>query len=159
MTLPMTNAATNWDNLDAELARWLRLRATRRAVRSREVSALDGTAFALRRVRATLDFIASTIVNETPNDAGLVALTSRAYRWAIRIARELEAIEKLDLDPVAEWSRFEEFAPFALAFFDSVLAAPFAVTPASVEVARLRREIDAIVAPLLTAMTTSAMAA
>jgi hypothetical protein len=154
-----SSAATSWDNLDSELARWLRLRASRRAARNREASPLDGTAFALRRVRATLDFMASTIVNETPEDASVVALTSRAYRWAIRIARELEAIEKLEMDALTEWARFEAFAPFALAFFASVLAAPFAKAPASVEVARLRREIDAILAPLATAMTTSAMAA
>jgi hypothetical protein len=159
MTFMNANAATNWDRLDSELARWLRLRATRRAARNREASPLDATAFALRRVRATLDFIVSHVVHDTPDDAAVVDLASRTYRWAIRIARELEAIEQLDVDPMTDWSRFEAFAPFALAFFDSALAAPFAAAPATVEVARLRREIDDILAPLATAMATSATAA
>ena len=63
------------------------------------------------------------------------------------------------LDPIAEWIRFEAFAPFALAFFDSVLAAPFAAPTTTAEVARLRREVDAVLAPLVTAMASSAMAA
>jgi hypothetical protein len=154
-----SSAATSWDNLDSELARWLRLRASRRAARNREASPLDGTAFALRRVRATLDFMASTIVNETPEDASVVVLTSRAYRWAIRIARELEAIEKLEMDALTEWARFEAFAPFALAFFDSLLAAPLYDATTSADVARVRRDVDAVLAPLSVAMTSSAMAA
>jgi hypothetical protein len=60
---------------------------------------------------------------------------------------------------MTEWSRFEGFAPFALAFFDSVLAAPFTAATQTPEVARLRREIDAVLAPLSTAMTSSALAA
>lgn len=152
----MTAAATDWDSLDAELARWLRTRTALRAERERDASALDDVAMALRRVRATLTFTACSVDTE---DAAVVALVSRAYRWSIRVARELEAIEQLALDPMNEWSRFEAFAPFALAFFDSVLAAPFAAATKTSEVARLRREIDAVLAPLTTAMTSSALAA
>lgn len=159
MTFTTANAAAHWDRLDSELARWLRLRATRRAARNREASPLDATAFALRRVRATLDVIASTLDNDAPNDRNLVDLASQAYRWAIRVARELEAIEQLDVDPVTDGTRFEAFGPSALALFDGALAASFAAAPATVEVVRLRREIDAILAPLATAMATAATAA
>ena len=154
----MTGTATAWDALDAELARWLRTRTSLRAARERESSPLDDVAMALRRVRATLTFVACS-ANASDDDAALAALVSRAYRWSIRVARELEAIEQLDLEPMAEWSRFEGFAPFALAFFDSVLAAPFASATRTSEVSRLRREIDAVLGPLITAMTSSALAA
>ena len=154
----MTRAATDWDCLDAELARWLRTRTALRAERERESSPLDDVAMALRRVRATLTFVACSATADE-GDAPVAALVSRAYRWSIRVARELEAIEQLGLDSMAEWQRFEAFAPFALAFFDSVLAAPFAATTKTSEVARLRREIDAVLAPLSTAMTSSALAA
>ena len=157
----MTRSATDWARLDAELARWLRTRAAVRTERGREASSLDDLAMALRRVRATLTFVASSVTaaRAGEGDALTAALVSRAYRWSIRVARELEAIEQLGLEPMAEWSRFEAFAPFALAFFDSVLAAPFAATTKTSEVARLRREIDAVLAPLTTAMTSSALAA
>ena len=155
---PMTGAAADWDALDAELARWLRTRTSLRAERERESSPLDDVAMALRRVRATLTFVACS-AHGGDHDATLAALVSRAYRWSIRVARELEAIEQLDLDPMAEWSRFEGFAPFALAFFDSVLAAPLAATTRASEVARLRREIDAVLTPMTAAMTSSALAA
>lgn len=154
----MTGAAADWDALDAELARWLRTRTSLRAERERESSPLDDVAMALRRVRATLTCVACS-ANGSDDDAALAALVARAYRWSIRVARELEAIEQLDLDPMAEWSRFEGFAPFALAFFDSVLAAPFAATTKTSEVARLRRELDAVLSPLIVAMTSSALAA
>jgi hypothetical protein len=154
----MTRGATDWDGLDAELARWLRTRTSLRAERERETSPLDDVAMALRRVRATLTFVACSAGTEE-GDPAVAALVSRAYRWSIRVARELEAIEQLGLDPMSEWSRFEAFAPFALAFFDSVLAAPFAATTSTAEVGRLRREIDAVLAPLTTAMTSSALAA
>lgn len=154
----MTRASKDWDALDAELARWLRTRTSLRAERERNSSPLDDVAMALRRVRATLTFVACSATSEDA-DATIAALVSRAYRWSIRVARELEAIEQLGLDAMAEWSRFEAFAPFALAFFDSVLAAPFAATTKTPEVARLRREIDAVLAPLTTAMTSSALAA
>jgi hypothetical protein len=153
-----TRTATDWDALDAELARWLRTRTSLRAEREREASPLDDVAMALRRVRATLTFVACS-ANHEESDSPIVALISRAYRWSIRVARELEAIEQLGLDPMTEWSRFEGFAPFALAFFDSVLAAPFTAATQTPEVARLRREIDAVLAPLSTAMTSSALAA
>ena len=154
----MTRTATDWDCLDAELARWLRTRTSLRAEREREASPLDDVAMALRRVRATLTFVACS-ASGSRDDLELASLISRAYRWSIRVARELEAIEQLGLDPMAEWMRFEGFAPFALAFFDSVLAGPFAATTKTSEVARLRREIDGVLAPLTTAMTSSALAA
>lgn len=156
MTLRTTNTNAAWDQLDAELGRWLRIRATVRAARDREVSALDEIAFGLRRVRTTLGFVASGI---DMDDAVGCALVTRAYRWTIRIARELEAIEQLELDAVAEWSRFETFAPFALAFFDSVMAAPFARAEKTPELLRLRRELDAVLAPVSVAITSSALAA
>ncbi|NVL67681.1 hypothetical protein, partial [Escherichia coli] len=100
-----------------------------------------------------------TLDNDAPNDRTLVDLASQAYRWAIRVARELEAIEQLDVDPVTDGTRFEAFGPSALALFDGALAASFAAAPATVEVVRLRRDIDAILAPLATAMATAATAA
>jgi hypothetical protein len=150
------NAAVNWDSLDGELARWLRVRTSLRAARDRDDSPLDGVAMGLRRVRATLASVAS---GAAEGDAALSALVSRAYRWSIRIARELEAIERANGDAFADWSRFEAFAPFGLAFYESVLAGAFAAAPASNEVARLRRETDAVRSPLGTAMTSWAMAA
>ena len=42
----MTGAATDWDALDAELARWLRTRTSLRAARERESSPLDHVAMA-----------------------------------------------------------------------------------------------------------------
>jgi hypothetical protein len=155
MTMTLSNAAS-WDTLDAELGRRLRTRATVRAAHDRDFSALDEVAFGLRRMRATLGFIASGLA---PDDAVSCALVTRAYRWSVRVARELEAIEHLALDAVAEWSRFESFAPFALAFFDSVLAAPFAAAKPTPELTRLRREIDAVLAPMTVAVTSSALAA
>jgi hypothetical protein len=155
MTATTTASAADFDRLDAELARWLRARSTLRATGDRDESPLDEVAMALRKLRATLAFTAG---NATSNDAPVLALVSRTYRWSIRMARELEAIEQLALDPLAEWIRFEAFAPFALAFFDSLLAAPLAATTTA-EVARMRREVDAVLAPLVTAMASSAMAA
>lgn len=152
----MTFTTAAWDKLDAELARWLRLRATVRAAHDREASPLDEVAFGLRRVRSTLSFVASGV---EADDAKTHALVTRAYRWSIRIARELEAIEQLELDPMTEWTRFESFAPFALAFFDSVLAPPLATAPRTSELARLRRDIDAVLAPITVAITASAIAA
>ncbi|MDB4936866.1 MAG: hypothetical protein JWP87_3838 [Labilithrix sp.] len=157
MTTAKRNAtgATSWDRLDAELARWLRARTSLRAARDRDESPLDDVAMALRRVRATLAFAAST----SATDPCHVALVSRAYRWSIRIARELEMIEHLALEPIAEWARFEAFAPFALAFFESVVAAPMAAATKTAEVARLARELDAVLGQLSTAMRSSSMAA
>lgn len=152
----MTFNSAGWDNLDAELGRWLRIRCTLRAARDREPSSLDQVAFGLRRIRATLSFIASGVDRD---DAKTCAIVTRSYRWSVRIARELEAIEQLALDPVTEWSRFEMFAPFAIAFFDSVLAPPFASAARSPELARLRREIDIVLSPLAVAITASAIAA
>jgi hypothetical protein len=153
-----------WARLDSELARWLRTRTTLRASRGREPSPLDDVAAGLRRVRATLSTMGASLVIESvgegamdPKVAHLVSLT---YRWAIRVARELEGIEQLDLESMAEWTHFEAFAPFALAFFDSAVAAPFASCPATNgDVAVLRREIDAVLGPLGMALTSSALAA
>ena len=157
MTARLTIAASaDFDRLDAELARWLRARATQRAMRDRHESALDDVAMALRKLRATLSCAAG---HPPTSDASVLALVSRTYRWSIRMARELAAIEQLSLEPMAEWSRFEAFAPFALAFFDSFLAVALAAATPSTEVVRMGREIDAILAPLVTAMASSAMAA
>lgn len=142
--------------LDAELARWLRLRSARRVAHDREPSPLDGIAMSLRRVRSTLSFVDA---GTDSRDAATSALVARAYRWSVRIARELDTIERLGLDPIKEWARIEAFAPFALAFFDSVLAAPFATAKRTPELSRLRREIDFVLAPLSLAMTSSAIAA
>ena len=70
---------------------------------------------------------------------------------------DTEKFEQLSLEPMAEWTRFEAFAPFALAFFDSVLAAPLAGATRTNEVVRMGREIAAVLAPLVTAMASSAM--
>jgi hypothetical protein len=148
-----------WASLDAELARWLRDRTSLRTARSREDSSLDGMAMALRRVRGTLEAMGDETATATERDATLGTLVSRTYRWAIRIARELEAIEQLDLDPIKEWERFEAFAPFARAFFDSALAAPFAAATRTHAVARLQRDIEAVMAPISIAMMSSAWAA
>ena len=85
-------------------------------------------------------------------------LVGHAYRWAIRVARELDAIAQLDLDAMTEWTRFEAFAPFALAFFDSAVA-PSLAGVRLIEAARLRRDLDAVLALLVMARTSSALAA
>ena len=152
----MVALATDFDRLDSELSRWLRARATGRAAADRDESALDGLALGLRKLRATMAF---TVVHASFDDPAVVALVSRTYRWTIRVARELVAIEAEALDPIVEWARLEAFAPFALAFFESVLAAPLQAASRTPEMARLRREIDAVRAPLVTAMTSSSLAA
>jgi hypothetical protein len=134
------------EELDLELARWLRARTTLRFARDRDPSPLDETSMALRRIRSSLSAMHRS------------SLVTMAYRWAIRIARELEAIEQLDLDGVREWARYEAFAPFALAFFDRALAPRFAEDK-SMEVIRLRREFDAVLTTLTLAMISSALAA
>jgi hypothetical protein len=140
-------------DLDAELARWLRLRSSLRASLGREASSLDGLAMGLRRVRGVLGAM------DTNADEAFASVVSRSYRWAIRMARELQTIEQLGLDPTQEWARFEAFAPFALAFFDSALAAPFAATRSTPDVMRLRHEIEAVLAFFSVAMMSSAWAA
>lgn len=147
--------AATWAALDAELSRWLGLRTTLRGVGNRERSSLDGMAMALRRVGATLEAMHESAVGN-PTIANLVSLT---YRWAIRVARELESIEQLGLDPIKEWTRFEAFAPFGRAFFESALAAPFAAATQTAHVSRLGRDIDAVMAPINIAMMSSACAA
>lgn len=156
-TTPSDTAIDGWATFDAELARFLRERTSRRATRSgREASALDGMAMALRRVRVTLESMAST---PNAHDDSVKSLVSRSYRWTIRMARELDTIEGLDLDPIREWARFEVFAPFARAFFDSALAPVFDAAARTPDVARLRRDIDAVMAPIRIALMSSAVAA
>lgn len=153
-TLPRN--ADGWENLDAELGRWLRVRPAARTARTRETSSIEAIAHDIRRVRKTLAFVASRL---DAHDARTCALVMRTYRWSIRVARELESIGLHQLDAIAEWSRLEAFAPFALAFHESVIARPFADAPKSPELARLSRDVDAVLAPLMTAMTSSALAA
>jgi hypothetical protein len=149
-----------WVGLDAELARWLRLRTCLRATRSRENSSLDGMAMALRRVRGTLEAMSdASSATAAHRDPTVATLISRAYRWAIRVARELETIERLELDPVAEWARFEAFAPFARAFFNSAVAASFDAATRTSSVNRLQCDMDAVMAPISIAMLSSALAA
>jgi|GEM_PF-3089057 len=153
-----TPSTASYADLDAELARWLRLRATSRAEKNREASPLDGLAVGLRRVRAALDFL----VNDGPADARTADAVSRTYRWAIRVARELEAIEQMDLDPIEDWTRFEAFAPFALAFYDSALAPIFVhvgTSAANAPLLPLRRALDTVLDSIGVAMTSSACAA
>ncbi|CAN5925037.1 hypothetical protein BH11MYX4_BH11MYX4_27610 [soil metagenome] len=154
-------AVESWGDLDAELARWLRMRTALRAKRVREDSSLDGMAMALRRVRVSLEAMGDSAasVASGERDPRLTTLVSRGYRWAIRIARELDTIEQLDLDAVQEWTRFEALAPFAQAFFESALAGPFAAVPRTMDVARLERDIDAVMAPISIALMSSAWAA
>ncbi len=156
MTAQTTRAAADLDRLDAELARWLRARSTLRATRDRAESPLDVLALALRKLRATLSF---TVGSAITNDVAVLAVAARTYRWSIRMARELDAIEQLGLDPMTEWTRFESFAPFALAFFDSLLGTLLDEAVDEMAVARLRRDIDVTLSPFLIAMTSSSMAA
>ena len=110
----------------------------------------------LRRVRVTLESMSAT-----PHalDDSVRALVSRCYRWTIRMARELDTIEALELDPIREWARFEVFAPFARAFFESALSGPFDAATRTADVARLRRDIDGVMAPIRIALMSSAVAA
>ncbi len=154
----LDNAPEAWATLDGELARYLRVRTSHRAMRNRsESSALDGMVMALRRVRVSLE--AMTARGADDLEPGTAMLVSRAYRWTIRVARELEAIEDLELDPINEWARFEAFAPFARAFYESALAGPFEGVVPDADVARLRRDIDGVMAPIRIAVMSSAVAA
>jgi hypothetical protein len=133
------------EELDLELGRWLRTRTCIRYALARPASPLDETSMALRAVRSALGGM----------DSSPVVLL--AYRWAIRVARELEAIEQLQLDGAQEWSRYEAFAPFALAFFDTALAKGLAGPGGNV--AQLRHAFDAVIGSLTLAMQSSALAA
>ena len=150
-----------WADLDAELARWLRMRTALRSKRSGEESSLDGMAMALRRVRVSLEAMGDASVNSTTgeSDRRITNLLNEGYRWAIRMARELDIIEQLGLDTTREWARFESFAPSAQALFDGGLAGPFAAAPRTLDVARLERDIDAVMAPVSIALMSSAWAA
>ncbi len=152
-------AAPDYDVLDSELARWLRARVAQRATCDRDDSPLDAVAMALRKLRATLSMTVSNTSDPTVNDAPMQAVAARTYRWSIRMARELCAIEELGLDVLTEWTRFEAFAPFALAFFHSLLGTPLTEAANDMAVARLRRDIDAVLSPFLIAMASSSMAA
>jgi hypothetical protein len=149
-------AAVDFDLLDAELARWLRARVAHRAMCDRDDSPLDEVATALRRLRATLSLTVSTT---TVDDATMSTVAVRTYRWAIRMARELDAIEERGLDPLAEWTCFEAFAPFGLAFFHSLLGPLLTDATSHMAVSRLRGDIDVVLSPFLIAMTSSSMAA
>ena len=103
--------------LDDELGRWLRGRTALRAARDRDASALDGVALRLRRVRAAVATLACAVAAASEGDAIRARGPGRArYRWAIRIARGDRGHRgSSQLEPMAEWARFEAFAPFALA--------------------------------------------
>jgi hypothetical protein len=152
-------AAPDFDVLDGELARWLRARGAHGAMCDRDDSPLDDVAMALRKLRAALSTTVSNASDPSVNDAPMLAIAVRTYRWAIRMARELYAIEELGLDALTEWTRFEAFAPFALAFFHSLLGTQLAHATDDMAVARLRRDIDVVLSPFLIAMTSSSMAA
>ena len=149
-------AAADFDLLDAELARWLRARVAQRAMCDRDDSPLDEVATALRKLRATLSL---TMSNATADDTTMHTVAVRTYRWSIRMARELDAIEELRLEASTEWTRFEAFAPFALAFFHSLLGTLLTAATNDMAVARLRRDIDVVLSPFLVAMASSWMAA
>lgn len=150
-----------WADLDAELARWLRMRTALRSKRSGEESSLDGMAMALRRVRVSLEALGDATANHPTGerDRRVTDLLSEGYRWSIRMARELDIIEQLGLDTTREWARFESFAPAAQALYDSCLAGPFAAVPRTLDVSRLERDIDAVMAPVSIALMSSAWAA
>jgi hypothetical protein len=78
MTFKTMTTATDWDGLDAELARWLRTRTSLRAEREREPSPLDDVAMGLRRVRATLTFVACSVTRDA-SDTATAALVSHTY--------------------------------------------------------------------------------
>jgi hypothetical protein len=156
MTTRPSDPVSTWETLDAELARWLRTRAATRAARDRDPSPLDAVAMSLRSVRSALGTMTESLRANDQMETQALAVVSLTYRWAIRVARELESIEQLELDPLDDWTRFEAFAPFALAFYDSALAPVFAAStgrtgPERRDVfgtARLRREIDGVLASL-----------
>ena len=154
-------AAETWADLDTELARWLRMRTALRAKRSRADSSLDGMAMALRRVRGSLEAMGDSAASTAngKRDSRITNLVTQGYRWAIRVARELDTIEQLGLDTIREWTRFEAFAPAAQVLFDSALAGAFAAAPRSMDVARLERDIDAVMAPVSIALMSSTWAA
>jgi len=158
---PATSTQEVTEALDAELSRFLRARTTAAAKAQGDASAssLDGLAKAIRQVRASLSAAASGAVR----DEAVSAFVVRAYRWVIRVARELEAITALEVHAIAEWERLEAFAPFALAFYDSAVAVDFAVLDAHpvtrAAVRSVRRDLDAIVALIEVARASSALAA
>ena len=154
-------SADTWGDLDTELARWLRMRAALRAKRVREASSLDGMAMALRRVRVSLGAMGDSAVSapSIQRDTRVGNLVSHGYHWATRMARELDTIEQLGLEAIAEWTRFEAFAPAAQALYDGALGAAFAAAPRTIDVVRLERDIDAAMAPVSIALMSSAWAA
>lgn len=146
------SSVARFDRLDDEASRWLRYRAVARAEKSRFPSPLDGLAIALSRVRTTL----GAAYVDGANDERVARVVERAYRFVIRVARELETIERADLDSMDEWSRFESFAPFALAFFDRMLEPPMREADGATF---LRADLAPVLEIFRSAMQSSAIAA
>lgn len=153
-----------FDRLDDEASRWLRYRAVARAEKNRAPSPLDGIANALRRLRTSLAaaYMRDAIAGETRElpegaETRMTLAIERAYRFVIRVAKELEEIERADLDAMDEWARIEGFAPFAIAFFDRVLEGP--LRRAGADAAFMKKDVGEILDVLRCAMTSSAMAA
>lgn len=150
-TAPSSSQA-RMDRLDDEASRWLRYRAVARAEKNRAPSPLDGLAMSLRKVRTSLG-AAYAVEGQ---DETIALVVERAYRFVIRVARELETIERADLDAMDEWSRFEAFAPFALAFFDRMLEPPMRRADGA---AFLRADLAPVLETFRSALQSSAMAA
>jgi hypothetical protein len=146
------SSLARFDRLDDEASRWLRHRAVARAEKCRPPSPLDGLAMALRNVRTTL----AEAYAGGAKDERVSLVIERAYRFVIRIARELETIERADLEPMDEWSRFESFAPFGVAFFDRMLEPPMRQAGGATF---LRADLAPVLDVFHSAMQSSAMAA
>lgn len=151
MAMEMT--LDRFDRLDEEASRWLRYRAVARAEKSRGPSPLDGLALSLRKLRTSL----ADSYGDTARDENVALVIDRAYRFVIRVAKELEGIERDDLDSMEEWGRLESFAPFALAFFERVLDAPLRKAAGSASF--LRSDIAEVLETFRSALTSSAIAA
>lgn len=152
MAMEMT--LDRFDRLDEEASRWLRYRAVARAEKSRGASPLDGLALSLRKLRTSLS---EGRHGDAANDENVALVTERAYRFVIRVAKELEGIERDDLDAMEEWARLESFAPFALAFFDRILDAPLRKAAGSASF--LKGDIAEVLETFRSALSSSAMAA
>lgn len=110
----------HWTRLDRELSRVLARRAQRRAAREEGPSPLDAVAHCLRRLRAAVGAVTAAsaplvAARYRAGDRAHAHLVARTYRWSLRVARELEAIEERATSAEAAWERFRSFAPFALA--------------------------------------------
>lgn len=140
------------EHLDDEAGRWLRYRAIARAEKARTPSPLDGVTMSLRRLRTKLGSVAACGVS----DPRLSTVCDRGYRFVIRVAQELEAIEREDLEPMDEWQRFEAFAPFARAFYETILARPMERAGGA---SFIRDDVEAILGTVDDAMASFALAA